>query len=393
MPECAKPIVLTFVSYYLPGFKAGGPVTTIQNLVEQFGTEYKFMIVTRDHDQGDLDPYQDIHINEWNCLGNMEVYYLAEKKATVISIYRLLSVTPHDVIYLNSFFDFKLSFIPNLIQKLCCQKSPVILAPRGEFSAGALSLKSIRKRLFIGLFKLLGMSNNTIFQASSTHEKEDIKNSLNISDEAIKIASDLPVAVQNSYTRQGDADLMKVVFLSRISPMKNLQFAIQSLQQVVSPIIFNIYGPLENLVYWEKCEGLLSDLPDNVQWRYCGIAQPSSVRSILASHDLMFLPTMGENYGHVIAESISVGTPVLISDRTPWKALEEKGFGWDLDLDNQRIFAEIIDDCARLDPAERAQVRQKILNKAVAFLCTPEQIEGNRMLFEYSLRLKKRMSS
>ena len=46
----------------------------------------------------------------------------------------------------------------------------------------------------------------------------------------------------------------------------------------------------------------------------------------------MFLPTFAENYGHSIVEALSVGTPMLISDNSPWKNLQEKGFGWEISL-------------------------------------------------------------
>jgi len=387
--ESTRPRVLTFVSYYLPGFKAGGPVTTIQHLVEQLGAEYQFLIVTRDHDYGDPSPYQHVQVNQWSCHEDTDLFYLSGGKSLITSIYRLLTAEPHDIIYLNSFFDLKLSFIPNLIRRVCCSSSPVILAPRGEFSGGALSFKRIRKRLFILGFKLLGMSKSVTFQASSEHEKEDIRNTLNVSDDVIKIASDLPASVCSFSSRQECSGLMRVVFLSRISPMKNLKFAIQSLQQVVSPIVFNIYGPLEDQQYWQQCESLLRELPEHIEWRYCGVAQPSDVRSILAAHDLMYLPSLGENFGHVIAESISVGTSVLISDRTPWRDLESRGFGWDYDLADQHRFAEKIDNFAQLDSAQRAQIRELILDTAVEFLCTPQQIEDNRMLFECLLHSQK----
>ncbi|MCF6282042.1 MAG: glycosyltransferase family 4 protein [Candidatus Polarisedimenticolaceae bacterium] len=381
--------ILTFVSYYLPGFKAGGPVTTIQNLVALLGAEYEFMIVTRNHDHADPTPYQDVQVDHWNPLENTQVLYLPGKRSDIFSIYRLLTTIPYDVIYLNSFFDLKLSFIPNLIRKFFCSNRPVILAPRGEFSGGALSLNSRRKHTFIWLFKLLGLAKSITFQASSVHEKEDIKRALNISDNCIKIASDLPTTIQKHDTREEDTDQLKVIFLSRISPMKNLQFAIQTLQLVSSPTTFNIYGPQEDQRYWQQCEALLNELPENVQWRYCGIAQPSSVKSILASHDLMFLPTLGENYGHVIAESISVGTSVLISDCTPWRELQSKGFGWDFNLEHQHVFAEKIEAFAQLTLPQREQVRQRVLGQAADFLCTPEQIEDNYKLFEHALQQKK----
>ena len=53
----------------------------------------------------------------------------------------------------------------------------------------------------------------------------------------------------------------------------------------------------------------------------------------LAKNDLFFFPAHGENYGHVIAEAMAAGCPVLISDQTAWRNLEEKGAGWDLPLD------------------------------------------------------------
>ena len=46
----------------------------------------------------------------------------------------------------------------------------------------------------------------------------------------------------------------------------------------------------------------------------------------------MVLPTLGENYGHVIVESFSVGLPIILSKKTPWLNLASKHLGWDLDL-------------------------------------------------------------
>ncbi len=387
--EPIKPKILTFVSYYLPGFKAGGPITTIRNLVAQLGNEYEFMIVTRDHDRGDLVPYQDIHPNQWNCLDGVKIFYLATKKNHIATLYRIFAECPHDIVYLNSFFDFKLSIIPNLIRKFSGSNNLIILAPRGEFSSGALSIKRARKLLFIWWFKWFGMSKNLIFQASSEYEKEDIKRTLNVSDKIIKIASDLPSVVESCSVKQKEIGCTKIIFLSRISPIKNLKYAVQSLQHAVSPIVFNIYGPLEDRRYWEECKRLLNNLPENITWHYCGVARPVDVKTILAEHDLMFLPTLGENYGHVIAESIAVGTPVLISDRTPWRGLEHERLGWDLDLADQSGFTEKIDDFARQSPAQKAQLRQIILGKAAEILYAPEQIEENRALFKCSLQLNK----
>jgi glycosyltransferase involved in cell wall biosynthesis len=52
----------------------------------------------------------------------------------------------------------------------------------------------------------------------------------------------------------------------------------------------------------------------------------SEVQKILSKYDLFVLPTCSENFGHVIIESLSVGTPVLISNKVLWKSDKKGGF-------------------------------------------------------------------
>jgi hypothetical protein len=64
----------------------------------------------------------------------------------------------------------------------------------------------------------------------------------------------------------------------------------------------------------------------------CGAIPPDEVVERLAGYDLMILPTGGENYGHAIVDSFVAGTPVMISDQTPWRDLESHRAGIDLPL-------------------------------------------------------------
>ena len=45
-----KPKVLIFIDWYKPGFKAGGPIQSVSNIVSQLGKDYEFYIITRDTD-------------------------------------------------------------------------------------------------------------------------------------------------------------------------------------------------------------------------------------------------------------------------------------------------------------------------------------------------------
>jgi hypothetical protein len=66
--------------------------------------------------------------------------------------------TPHDAIYLNSFFDPRFTqqvLVNHRLGRLAGR--PIVLAPRGEFSEGALQLKRFKKGVFIELAKWLKM--------------------------------------------------------------------------------------------------------------------------------------------------------------------------------------------------------------------------------------------
>lgn len=183
--------ILCFVDYYLPGFKAGGPIKTIMGMVESMGEEYEFYIVTRDRDFKDDRPYSNIQINSWNTVGKAKVYYISPDKFTFRNLYRLMAEISYDVLYLNSFFSFRATILPILVRLLSDTKKPVLLAPRGEFSPGALAIRFLKKRTYTMLFDHSCIGNRFAWQASSMNELQDIINNLQSSKEKVFIAPDI----------------------------------------------------------------------------------------------------------------------------------------------------------------------------------------------------------
>ena len=283
--------------------------------------------------------------------------------------------------HLNSFFSFRFSILPLLLWRLLKPGRPVIVGPRGEYSGGALGLKSTKKRAYINLTQRLGLYRNVIWHASTEHEADDIRRVMG-ADARIRIAIDIasPPANLTLAPRQ-DAAPLRIVFLSRISPMKNLQGAIEKLRQVRNPVVFDVYGPAEDATYWAACQQAAKGLPPHVQFNYRGALYPAQVPETLVGYDLFYLPTLGENFGHVIAEALGCGLPVLISDQTPWRDLADKGLGWDLPLADAPAFAARIDECSRLPAADYDAWRQRIRAWALAHIGNDEAVEQNRQLF------------
>ena len=96
----------------------------------------------------------------------------------------------------------------------------------------------------------------------------------------------------------------------------------------------------------------------------------------------MFMPTRGENFGHIILQSLSVGCPVIISDQTPWKDLETQNVGWDLSLQQPESFANLIDDCVLMEQKEYDLISKSAFDYAEAYSSNPLLIKQNKGLFK-----------
>ena len=383
-----KTRILVFIDHYIPGYRFGGPLQSVANLVDHLGDEMNFSIITRDRDLKDPTPYPGIRTEIWQRVGKAQVCYLSPDRLTLRTIARLMRETPQDWVYLNSFHSPRMTVLPLLAMRLgLAPRRPCVLAARGEFSVGALALKARKKQLFRRITALLGLYDPVIWQASSPQEAEDIRREMNPKSANLRAAPNLPrrsSTMPAIHQRSPDAPL-RIAFLSRISPMKNLGFALQVLAQVRAPVVFSIFGPREDAAYWRSCERLIAALPAHIQVEYCGPVEPARVIPVLAPHDLFFLPTLGENYGHVIAEALQAGLPVLLSDQTPWRGLQAKGIGRDLPLGDMAPFAAYIDDLARASAAEIAQIRRKVALQAAAIGDVSATLDANRALFQQAV--------
>ncbi len=372
--------VLVFSSYYLPGFKGGGPIKTIKNLFEQIGNTIDFRLITSDRDLGDSCPYKNVDYESWNEVGNAKVFYNKTGISGYKLILKILLNKDYDFIYLNSFFSPQFSIFPLIIAKFLSQQT--LIAPRGEFSKGALSIKSRKKKLFITLFKTLRLHDGPIFQASTKYEADDIREALGgLID--IQIAENIAtqVFVESIESRNND---LKLVFISRISPKKNLLTALEILRNVKNPITYHIYGPVEDHDYWSKCKEVMSQLPVHINVEYKGEINPIDVIKTISKYDVFFLPTIGENYGHVIAEALCAGLPLVISDTTPWRNLEKLGVGRDLPLDNLKAFSVAIDELALMSPEKYHQMRESVLAWAKNKFSQRDAVEANLAMFKYA---------
>ncbi|MBQ0026248.1 MAG: glycosyltransferase family 4 protein [Lachnospiraceae bacterium] len=311
--------ILIIMGGFFPGKKYGGPPVSVNNFCSLM-KECDCYIYTHNHDLGETDIYDSV-TSGWNDYGNCKVMYVDDKQYNITGFQNVINDINPDIIYLQGLFQSCTLPCLAIAKK---KKIKVFLAPRGELCAGALAIKKYKKLPYIYFLKIAGLVQKVFFQSTSDEETDAIHSLLNVSIDRIHFLANIPsIPSQNYkrlYKRPGEG---KFVFLARIHPKKNLVSAIRYFKSINGNVQFDIYGPIEDEEYWKECQKEIATLPNNVIVKYCGLVPHDKVHETFSQYDAFVFPTFSENYGHVIAESIVVGTPVVLTKgTTPWDDID-----------------------------------------------------------------------
>ena len=323
------------MDWFLPAYKAGGPIQSIANLVremENWPVECFIFCGNKDLD-GTL--VKEVEFDQWVDFNqNTKVWYATGHNFNA-NLKQILKNIKPDILFVNGIYSWRFNFLPLIIGKSAHR----IVSARGMLHPGALSQKRFKKQIYLSLWKLAGFSEKVSFHATDNKEAQFIKNTFgnNIS---VKVAGNFPgvLPLQNILFKKPGQ--LKLVSVALISPMKNHLLVLEALSNIndtmaVSPdIYYNICGPVKEHDYWELCKEQMKRLPSNIKVNYMGETPPREIVKILADNHLFILPSKSENFGHAIYESLTAGRPVITSNNTPWNKLKENKAGINVSLNN-----------------------------------------------------------
>jgi glycosyltransferase involved in cell wall biosynthesis len=383
-----SPVVLATSDYYLPGDKGGGAVHALANMVTRLGENWAFKIITRDRDFGDAWVYPHVTAGRWCRQGKADVMYLSPLRRLRMLLASVRK-TEFDVLYLNSFFSPAFSFPLLLFRKLgVIAERPLIVAPRGEFSPGALRLKRVKKLGYIFLIRALGLCRDAVWHVSTEYEEADVRRYFGGKAQVVIARDCLPLAAGAEVEfspREKVAGELDIVFLSRICRKKNLDGALSMLSDLQGTVRMRIYGPQEDVDYWRECQAIIDRLPANIQVEYCGAVAHDEVSRVMALHHLFVFPTHGENFGFVIFEALLAGCPILISDQTPWRDLKTKRCGWEFPLAEPERFREALQACVDMDQTAFSDLSQNARAFGLETVRDDPSVAQSIMLFKTAL--------
>lgn len=378
-----KENILVCIDWFTPAFKAGGPIKSVQNIIDSLSSHFNFYVLTSLYDVD--KKVLEVEANTWIKRENYQIIYLDsahQNKEYVLKSVKGLNVS---TVYFNSLLSNSFSIKP--LQYLQALKAKMVLAPRGMLGAGALKIKPLKKRAFIQIAKRQERYKSLYWHASSEQEEKEIRKhfgenakvvvALNLFKKKSITKGRSTKTNNDNFTTEKQKNHLNLFFYSRISKKKNLHFALRCLEKLdhLKNIHFKVIGPIEEPNYWQSCQEFIKGFK-NIHVSHLGAIEGDQLPQAIEHSHALFFPTFHENFGHVIAESLGLAKPIIISDQTPWENLEESKVGFSFSLSEMDHFEQALLKLYSMDQETFQRMQENCIPYLEHFeqkYCSPEK--------------------
>jgi glycosyltransferase involved in cell wall biosynthesis len=309
---------LLIIGPFPPLFSYGGPTKSIKSLYDIFSkTDIQCSVLSPDiHLDG--TKLKEVNVNGDIVFCKNQFFYL------IRNFHRF------DIIWLNSFFDPKILLLS--IIKIF-YNFHLIISPRGQLSSEAIDTsKPLLKKIFIKIILLF--KSNLLLHSTSSSESKDI--ALFFKNNKISQISNLFILdYKQNFVRKRN-----FIFYSRIHKKKGLDILLSTIQKYNIKIELDIYGFIEDKDYWKKCEKYINDIKGV---NYMGSLDDGDITKLNNKYSFFILPTLNENFGHVIIELLSIGCiPILSKNTNPFDEDISSIFNLNFDISDKSDLKNVI---------------------------------------------------
>lgn len=327
--------ILFVVPYYKPAYAYGGPIVVISMLAERLvllGHEVT-VYTTATNGKSELEVVKNKEI----LIDGVKVFYFSKLTGdnTYLSwkLWRFLgkTVEDFDVVHIHTWWNFLV-----LGAALVCRNKGIkpVVSPHGMLSDYIIYNRNAFAKKWV--HKLLGkkLLKNSWLHVSTEMEWAESKKIVDTWDG--EIIPNLVKLAGNKYPRQENRTFT-IGFLSRIDPKKGLDVLIKALSKVNFEYKLLIAGSGESH-YIDSLKAIANKSGNSKHIEWVGWKGGEGKFEFLSEIDLMALTSHSENFAIVVIESLSVGTPVFISDQVGlFKYVAENDFGWVTNTDIETV--------------------------------------------------------
>lgn len=332
--------VLQVCAAYKPAFIYGGPTMSVSMLSEELAKAGVAVTVFTTTANGTAE--LPVVPGEMTRVDGVSVIYFKRitkdhshfSPAFIRALWK--QATDFDLVHIHAWW--------NLVSLFSCmialmRNVPVLLSPRGTLSPYSFSNRRVGIKWLV--HNLPGRRLLTRCHAHATSARESAAivrlfrpKSIHTIPNFVKLPGGEMPATVNSGTG------LKLLFFSRIEEKKGLDILLNALIHVTVPYHLTIAGTGDEK-YIDRLKNLIltNNIGQNVTW--AGFRKENKFEFI-REHNLFVLPSYDENFGNAVIESLSVGTPVLISsDVGLADYVKENNLGWICDTSAASVASSI----------------------------------------------------
>ncbi len=306
--------ILQVTSYYFPELKFGGPPLKIHALSKgsrQHGHEVSVLtFFSEDAARNEVVNCEGVRVRYLPWTGSGLRQWPRDRAALAAE------VEAADVVHVHGLY--------NLLGPLAMRAArragrPCVLEPLGMFTPRGRN--QWVKRLYHAAFTRRMAQQARVVIATSPQELTELTElasppKLVERRNGIDLApfEHLPSGSDFRRTLHLPDDRRIVLFLGRLSPVKNLEQFIEAFALVRPPdTTLALVGPAEG-DYLVKLKATAERLGVTDAIAFAGPLYDDAKLSALAAADLFVMPSLIESYGNAVAEAVATGLPVLLTD-------------------------------------------------------------------------------
>jgi len=234
------------------------------------------------------------------------------------------NITSFDMVHLHAAFSFMTT-----ISAAICRKFdvPYVFRPLGTLSDFSVNKGAVlAKKVYYNLFESKTLHRAKIIHVTSNQEAEQIHRLINASVPVQVIP--IPEAVKWHGVREKSTKVLKLGFLSRIHPKKNIETLFKALKEINFPVRLHIAGTGKQ-AYIDRLMNKAEALSVHKKIEWLGFVSDEQKPAFFDEIDYLILPSRHENFGIAVIEALAYGRPVIISsavDSASWIDIYGCGF-------------------------------------------------------------------
>jgi glycosyltransferase involved in cell wall biosynthesis len=330
--------ILHIIPYMHPS--AGGPPVVVENFIREtnrLGHQSR-IISTKNYCKGDESNLQK-HLEQLGSttlLNSVETLpVLSRSGAAKIHAY----VREADIVHVHTLWSPL-----NLSARYACLRHdrPYVLMPHGMLDPYSLSVKALRKFIYLQLFERrnLASAQRVIYTTSEEERLARLAGFRLPPGELVPLGASASSTSKETLRAQFLARFPQAVgrpmllFLGRLHPKKGLDRILNclpSVKQAVPNVILVVAGDGDG-IYTRQIRKFVSEFALDQHVLFAGRLDGELKWAAFAAAELFLLPSRQENFAITVAEAMQMGLPVVISDKVnTWPYVKEGDAGLVLD--------------------------------------------------------------